>query len=84
MISEAGEHCSTFELKIGAASTSDKNKKKAVKDAKEEEADEAFRKRMARMKKTAKAKPKQGEDVWDELKTAAPKDYEEIAFRSVT
>ena len=51
MISEAGEHCSTFELKIGAASTSDKNKKKAVKDAKEEEADEAFRKRMARMKK---------------------------------
>ena len=32
-------------------------------------------------KKAAKAKPKQGDDVWDELKTAAPKDYEEIAFR---
>ena len=51
MISDCGEHCSTFELKIGAATTSDKNKKKAVKDAKEEEADEAFRKRMKRMKK---------------------------------
>ena len=32
-------------------------------------------------KKLAKAKPKGGEDVWEELKTAAPKDYEEIAFR---
>ena len=32
----------------------------------------------------AKRKPKSGaEDVWEELKTAAPKDYEEIAFRVV-
>ena len=32
-------------------------------------------------KKMAKTTPKGGEDVWEELKTAAPKDYEDIAFR---
>ena len=49
VISEHGEHCSHFDLKIGPAPKVQKVQKTKEQAKAEEEADEAFKKRMARM-----------------------------------
>ena len=49
VISEHGEHCSHFDLKIGPAPKVQKIQKTKEQAKAEEEADEAFKKRMARM-----------------------------------